>query len=78
MLWIAQEVADTKYSVDIRPLFKQAKEIAEKNPKALITDGAANFHEAFVEFYTAKQVTRLNTFETQRSTENGTTTRKMA
>ena len=57
--WIAQEVADTKYSADIRPLFKQAKRIADKNPKTLITDGAPNFHEAFKdEFYTTKVATR--------------------
>jgi len=57
--WIAQEVVDTKYSADIRPLFKQAKRIADKNPKTLITDGAPNFHEAFNDaFYTTKLATR--------------------
>jgi transposase-like protein len=57
--WIAQEVADTKYSADIRPLFKQAKAMADKNPRTLITDGAPNFHEAFMdEFYTSKLATR--------------------
>ena len=45
--WIAQEVADTKYTADLRPLFQKGKEIAEKNPKTLITDGAPNFHEAY-------------------------------
>ena len=29
--WIAQEVADTKYSADIRPLFKMGKKVAHKN-----------------------------------------------
>jgi transposase-like protein len=53
--WIAQEVADTKYSADIRPLFKQAKAFADKNPRTLITDGAPNFHEAFMdEYWTSK------------------------
>jgi transposase-like protein len=57
--WIAQEVADTKYSADIRPLFKQAKAIADKNPRTLITDGAPNFHEAFVdEYWTSKLADR--------------------
>jgi transposase-like protein len=57
--WIAQQVADTKYSADIRPLFQQARRMADKNPKTLITDGAPNFHEAFKdEFYTAKVATR--------------------
>ena len=57
--WIAQELADTKYSADIRPLFKEAKEIAHKNPRTLITDGAPNFHKAFQdEFYTSKLANR--------------------
>lgn len=57
--WIAQEVAETKFTADLRPLFQKGKEIAEKNPKTLITDGAPNFHEAFNdEFYTSKLATR--------------------
>ncbi len=55
--WIAQEVADTKFTADLRPLFQKGKEIAEKNPKTLITDGAPN--EAFEkEFYTNRLETR--------------------
>lgn len=45
--WIAQEVADTKNTADVRPLFQLGKEIAGKSPKTLITDGAQNFHDAF-------------------------------
>ena len=45
--WIAQEVADTKYTADLRPLFKIARNIAGKKPATLITDGAPNFHEAY-------------------------------
>jgi transposase-like protein len=57
--WIAQEVAETKYTADLRPLFKLGKKIAKKQPKTLITDGAANFHEAYEkEFYTARLETR--------------------
>jgi transposase-like protein len=57
--WIAQEVAETKYTADLRPLFQQGKRIAEKQPKTLITDGAPNFHEAFKdEFWTQKMETR--------------------
>jgi len=53
--WIAQEVADTKYTADVRPLFQLAKQIAGKQPKTLVSDGAANFHEAYLkEFRTAK------------------------
>ena len=57
--WIAQEVADTKFTADLRPLFQLGKQIAEKQPKTLITDGAPNFHEAYEkEFWTAKKGTR--------------------
>ncbi len=57
--WIAQEVADTKYSADIRPLFKAGKKVAHKQPKTLITDGAPNFHEAFMdEYWTSKVASR--------------------
>lgn len=45
--WIAQQVADTKNTSDVRPLFARAKEIAGKRPNTMITDGAPNFHEAF-------------------------------
>ena len=57
--WIAQEVADTKFTADLRPLFQLGKEVAEKSPKTLITDGAPNFHEAYLkEFYTKRLETR--------------------
>jgi putative transposase len=53
--WIAQQVADSKYSQDIQPLFKEGKEIAGKKPKVLISDGARNFHDAYrKEFFTLK------------------------
>lgn len=38
--WIAQQVADNKYTANIRPLFAHAKEIAGKRPNTMITDGA--------------------------------------
>src|SRR5438132_2623294 len=51
--WIAQQVADTKYTSNIQPLFKDAKQIAGKRPNTVITDGARNFHDAFTkEFFT--------------------------
>jgi transposase-like protein len=46
--WIAQEVAGTKFTADVRPLFRHGVQLAAKKPKVLITDGAANFHEAYV------------------------------
>ena len=33
--WIAQEVAETKYIADLKPLFKLGKKIAKKQPKTL-------------------------------------------
>ncbi|MFZ0510693.1 MAG: hypothetical protein WAM14_03725 [Candidatus Nitrosopolaris sp.] len=35
--WIAQQVADTKYTSNIQPLFKEAKLIAVKRPNTLVT-----------------------------------------
>lgn len=45
--WIAKEVADTKYTADVTPLFKEGKKFAGKVPHTLITDGAFNFESAF-------------------------------
>jgi putative transposase len=50
---IAQQVADTKYTSNIQPLFRDAKRIAGKRPNTVITDGAQNFADAFKkEFFT--------------------------
>ncbi len=57
--WIAQEVADSKFTADVRPLFQLAKQVAGKTPKTLVSDGAANFHEAYLrEFRTQRLETR--------------------
>lgn len=45
--WIAQQVADSKYYVDVTPMFKEGKRIACKLPKELVSDGATNFHVAW-------------------------------
>jgi len=46
-------VADTKYTSNIQPMFKGAKQIAGKRPNTVITDGAQNFADAFKkEFFT--------------------------
>jgi transposase-like protein len=51
--WVAQQVADTKYSSNIQPLLRHAKVIAGKRPNMFITDGASKFHDAFTkEFFT--------------------------
>lgn len=41
--WIAQQIADKKGVSDIRPVFRSAKNIAEIEPKTIISDGAPNF-----------------------------------
>jgi len=57
--WIAQEVADTKYTADVRPLFQLAKVVAGKSPRTLVSDGAPNFRDAYrKEFFTSKLETR--------------------
>jgi hypothetical protein len=43
--WIAQQVADTKYTANINPLFKQGKVLTGKRPNTLISDGAPNFND---------------------------------
>lgn len=54
--WIAQQVANTKYNQDVRPMFRQAKELAGKRPLTLISDGAPNFSVACrKEYYTMKK-----------------------
>jgi putative transposase len=51
--WSAQQIADTKYTANINPLFKQGKELTGKRPNTLISDGARNFNDSFnKEFYT--------------------------
>jgi putative transposase len=54
--WISQQVADSKYTADITPLFRSAKKTAGKAPSTLITDGAFNFHSAYEKaFYREKK-----------------------
>ena len=53
IFWIAQQIADTEYTSNIQPLFREAKQIAGKRPNTMITDGAPNFADAFKkEFFT--------------------------
>ncbi len=49
--WIAQQVADNKFTQNVTPLFRQAKKVAGKKPDILISDGAMNFHEAYQKEY---------------------------
>jgi transposase-like protein len=51
--WIAHQVADTKYTDNINPLFRKGKEATGKRPNTLISEGAPNFNDAFnKEFFT--------------------------
>jgi len=57
--WIAQEIADTKYSHDARTLFRAGVKVAGKKPMTLITDGLPAYHDAYKkEFWTLKKATR--------------------
>ncbi len=49
--WIAQQVSDNKGTSDVRPLLHESQEVAGKKPATFISDGAANFHEAFKKEY---------------------------
>jgi len=54
--WIAQEVADTKYTHDARHLFSLAKAVAGKRPKLLITDGLPAYHQAYMKEYQTNRI----------------------
>jgi transposase-like protein len=57
--WIAQEVAETKYTHDARTLFRMSKQLMGKKPMTLITDGLPAYHDAYLkEYWTLKKETR--------------------
>ncbi len=57
--WIAQEVADTKLMHDARELLRMGKQIADKTPATLITDGLQSYHDAFLkEYWTSRKDTQ--------------------
>jgi transposase-like protein len=58
--WIAQQIAHTKYTEDVRPLFQQGKEVAGKKPDVLISDGAPNCHDAYQKEYWSKVAPRTS------------------
>ena len=50
---LAQQVSEHKGTSDVRPLFREARQIAGKKPMTMTSDGAANFAEACKnEYYT--------------------------
>jgi transposase-like protein/DNA-directed RNA polymerase subunit RPC12/RpoP len=57
--WIAQEVAETKFSHDARNLLKISKQLMGKKPMTFITDGLPAYHDAYKrEFWTQNKETR--------------------
>ena len=57
--WIAQQIADSKYTADVRPLFAEAKRATGRIPLTLITDGGSHFRSPFrKEFRTADRLTK--------------------
>lgn len=61
--WIASQVGDRKWHEDVRPLWREARRVAGKQPKTLITDGAENFAVAnrkeYYSRYAAKNTTHI-------------------
>jgi len=49
--WIAQEVADTKFTHDARDLFRKGADLTGKKPMLLITDGLPAYHDAYRKEY---------------------------
>jgi len=54
--WIAQEVAETKYSHDARKLFQMGVKVAGKKPMTLITDGLPAYHDAYKKEFWAHRI----------------------
>ena len=66
--WIAKMVAENKGTDDVKPMFEKARHVAGKVPETLVSDKAANFHEAWQDQYMAKnwlhkQTTHINQVE---------------
>ena len=58
--WIAQQVADSKFTENVRALFQQGKETVGKKPDMLISDGAPNFHDAYHKEFWSKVAPRTS------------------
>jgi len=54
--WIALEVAESKYKHDAMNLFRKGKEVTDKKPSTIITDGLPAYRDAFnKEFFTLRK-----------------------
>jgi hypothetical protein len=74
--WITQNVADTKNTANITPLFKKGKEVAGTRPNTVISDGAPSFHTSFnIELYTNRlsRTRHINHFRLQGNHNNNKT-----
>jgi len=57
--WIAKEVGNSKFDHDTSNLFRMGKEVTEKKPRVLITDGMHMYHKGYLkEFYAHKHEDR--------------------
>jgi len=56
--WIAMQVGDKKWHEDVRLMWREAKEVAGKQPKVVVTDGAENFATANRKEYFAHDKTK--------------------
>jgi transposase-like protein len=54
--WIAQEVAETKFTHDARSLFQMGRQLMGKKPMVLITDGLHAFHDAYKKEFWAQRL----------------------
>ena len=58
--WIAQQVADHKGTSDVRQLFEEAKQYSGIIPETIISDGAHNFHTAYMREFPADMTRHIS------------------
>lgn len=59
--WMAQMVAEHKGTDDVKPMFEKARDISDKVPATLVSDGASNFHDAWRDPYASKNFLHKHT-----------------
>ena len=59
--WIAKMVSENKGTDDVKPMFEKARQVTGKVPHTLVSDKAANFHEAWRDVYAPKNYTHKPT-----------------
>lgn len=59
--WIAKMVSENKGTDDVKPMFEKARQVTGKVPETLVSDKAANFHEAWQDLYAPKNYTHKPT-----------------